>query len=58
MLKRQLGAEGIGKLMHLFIPRKIATMVPEFAAEDLPLDRTATLVPAFAVEDLPLGTTL
>ena len=26
-------------------------MVPEFAVEDLPLDRTATLVPAFEVKD-------
>ena len=30
-------------------------LVPEFAVEDLPLDRTAILVPAFAV---PLGRTL
>ena len=35
-----------------------ATLVPEFAVEDLPLDRTATLVSAFAVKDLPLGRTL
>ena len=40
---------------HLFIPSKAATLVPEFAVEDLPLDRTATLVPVFAVNDLPLG---
>ena len=54
MLKREWGAENNGKLPHLFIPSKTATLVPEFAVEDLPLDRTATLVPAFAVKDLPL----
>ena len=45
-------------VLHLFIPSKTATLVPEFAEEDLPLDRTATLVPAFAMEDLLLGRTL
>ena len=39
------------------IPSKTATLVPEFAVEDLPLDRTATLVPEFAVENLPLERT-
>ena len=58
MLKREWGAESNGKLMHLFIPSKTATLVPEFAVEDLPLDRTVTLVSAFAVKDLPLGRTL
>ena len=58
MLKREWGAESSGKLPHLFIPSKTATLVSEFAVEDLPLDRTATLVPAFAVKDLPLGRTL
>ena len=53
-LKTEWGVESNGKLPHLFIPSKIATLVPEFAVEDLPLDRTATFVPAFAVEDLPL----
>ena len=43
---------------HLYIPSKTATFVPEFAVEDLPLDRTVTLVPAFAVKDLSLGRTL
>ena len=47
------GAEGNGKLPHLFIRSKITNQVTEFAAEDLPLDRTTTLVPAFAVKDLP-----
>ena len=46
------------KLPHLFIPSKTATFVPEFAVDDLSLDRTAALVPAFSVKDLPLGRTL
>ena len=54
MLKREWGAENNGKLPHLFIHSKTATLVPEFAMEDLPLDRTSTLVPTFAVKDLPL----
>ena len=58
MLTREWGAESNGKLPHLFIPSKIAALVPEFAVEDLPLDRIATLVPAFAVKDLLLGKTL
>ena len=44
--------------LSLFIPSKTASLVPEFAVEDLPLDRTANLVPVFAVKDLPLGRTL
>ena len=36
---------------------KTATLVSEFAVEDLLLDRTETLVPAFAVKDLSLGRT-
>ena len=52
------GAESNWMLPHLFTPSKTATLVPEFAVEDLPLDRTATLVPAFTVKDLPLGRTL
>ena len=58
MLKREWSAESNGKLPHLFIPSKTATLVPEFAVEDLPLDRIATLVPALAMKDLPLGRTL
>ena len=56
MLKRERewGAESNGKLPHLSIPSKAATMVSEFALEDLPLIRTATLVSEFALEDLPL----
>ena len=34
---------------------RTATLVPEFAVENLPLGRTATLVPEFAVKNLPLG---
>ena len=58
MLKREWGAECNGKLPHLFIPSKTATLVPEFAVEDLSLGRTAALVAEFAVKDLPLGRTL
>ena len=57
MPKREWDAESNGKLPHLSIPSKTATLVPEFAVEDLPLDKTGTLVPAFAVKDLPLGRT-
>ena len=47
-----------GKLQHLSIPSKTASLVPQFAVEDLPLCRTAALVPEFAMKDLPLGKTL
>ena len=47
--------ESKGKLPHQFIPVKTATLVPEFAVEDLPLGRTAALVPEFAVKELSLG---
>ena len=57
MLKREWGAESNGKLLHLFIPSKIITLVPEFAVEDLPLGRTAALVPEFVVKDQPLDRT-
>ena len=55
MLKREWGAESNGKLPHLSIPSKIATVVPEFVVEALHLGRTAALVPEFAVKYLPLG---
>ena len=58
MLKSEWGAERNGKLLHLFIPSKTATYVPEFTMEDLPLGRIAALVPEFAVKDLSLGRTL
>ena len=54
MLKRELGAESNGKLPYLFIPSKPATLVPEFAVEDLPLGRTAALAPGFTVRYFPL----
>ena len=57
MLKIEWGAESNGKLPHLFIPSKTATLVPEFAVEDLPLGKNAALVAEFAVNDLPLGRT-
>ena len=49
------GAPGKVTGPHLFIPSKTATLVPEFAVEDMPLGRTAALVPEFAVKDLSLG---
>ena len=52
--ERESGEESNRKLSHLFIPINTATLVPEFAVEELPLHRTATLVPAFAVKNLPL----
>ena len=55
---KEKGVESNGKLPHLFIPSKTATLVPEFAVEDLPLSRTAALVTEFAVKNLPLGRTL
>ena len=58
MLKREWGEESNEELLHLFIPKKTATLIPEFAVEDLPLGRIAALVPEFAVKDLPLGRTL
>ena len=58
MLKREWGAERNGKLPYLFIPRKTANLVPEFAVEDLTLDGTAPLIPPFAVKDLQLDRTL
>ena len=58
MQKSEWDLKSDGKLPHLLIPSKTATLVPEFAVEDLPLDRNAALVPEFAVKDLPLGRTL
>ena len=55
MLKRESDAESNGKPPYLIIPNKTATLVSEFAVEDLPLGRTAAaLVPEFAVKNLPL----
>ena len=55
--EKEWGAESNRKLLHLFIPSKTATLVPEFAVENLPLGITAVTVPEFAVKDLSLGTT-
>ena len=55
ILKIEWGEESNGKIPHLFIPSKTATLVPEFAVEDLSLGRIVALVPEFAVKDLPLG---
>ena len=44
MLKSEWGAESNGKLPHLFIPSKTATLIPKFVVEHLPLGRTAALV--------------
>ena len=58
ILKTEWDAESKGKLPHILILSKTATLVLEFAVEDLPLDRTAALVLEFAVKDLSLGRTL
>ena len=50
--------ESNGKLPHLIISSKNAILVPEFAVDDLLLDRTAALLLEIAVKDLPLGRTL
>ena len=43
MLKREWGAESDGKLPHLSISSKTATLVPEFAVEDLPFEENCGL---------------
>ena len=48
ILKGERCAESNGKLPHLFIPSKIATVIPEFPVENLPLGRIPALVPEFA----------
>ena len=56
MLNKESGAESNGKLPHLSIPSKTATLVPEFAVEDLPMGRTADFVSVFAEhidDDIP-----
>ena len=58
MLKIVWGADGKGKLPRLYITSKTATLVPEFAMENLPLGRISALVPELVVKDLPLGRTL
>ena len=58
MLKREWVRKATGSYRTYSISGKTAALVPEFAVEDLPLDRTATLVPVFAVRDQSLGRTL
>ena len=55
--KYPCSAESNGKLPHLFVPSKTATLVLEFAVEDRPLGVTVAVVPEFAVKDLSLGRT-
>ena len=55
MLKREWCAESNGKIPHLIIPRKTATLVPEFAVEDLLLGRTAALVPELGSVRFAIG---
>ena len=43
MLKREWGAESNEKLLHLFIPRKTATFVPEFFSERPALEHNCDL---------------
>ena len=53
MLKWEWGSESNGKLPHLFIPSKIATLVPELAVEHLSLGRTVALVPELKWKTCP-----
>ena len=57
MIKREWGTESNWKLPHLLILSKTATLVPEFAVEDLALGRTVALEPELAVKYLSLGRT-
>ena len=50
--------DSYGKLREATVPIhpcKTASLVPEFAIEDLPLCRIAALMPEFTVKDLPYG---
>ena len=38
--EKEWGTERNEKLLHLFIPSKTATLVPEFAVKGMPLGRT------------------
>ena len=51
MLKREWSAGSKEKLPSLFTPSQTATLVPEFAVEDLTLGRTAALVSELAMKD-------
>ena len=56
--ERERRAESNGRLPHLFIPSKTATLVPDFAVEELLLGRTVAFVTEYAMKDLPFGKTL
>ena len=53
--KERMGCGKQREAPHQFIFSKAVNLVPEFAVEELPLDRTAALVLEFAVKDLSLG---
>ena len=55
MLKREWGAESNGKLLHLFIPSKVATLVPVFAVEELSLGQICNLGSCVCSEIPALG---
>ena len=55
MLKKEWGAESNGTLSHLFISRKTAALVPEFAVEDLPSAELHSLVPCACSEGPSTG---
>ena len=44
--EERVGSKSNGKLPHQFTSNETATLVPDFAVEDLPLGRTAALVPS------------
>ena len=58
MLNREWGAEGNGKLPHIFIPSKIANLVLEFAEEEPVFGQNCSLGAQFAVNYLSLGRAL
>ena len=51
MLKREWVRKTTGSYRTYLSLVKLQTLVPEFAVEDVPLDRIATLVSAVAVKD-------
>ena len=55
MLKRLGVRKTTGSYRTYSYPSKTATLVPEFAVEDLPFSRIASLVPEIAVKDQPLA---
>ena len=57
MIKERVGCGKQREATALFIHSKTVTLIPEFAVEDVPLNRTATFVPKFTEKDLPLGRT-